>query len=367
MSMSPLKDPLKEWPNDDLLLDAKSRERFAAARPQLARVLDWPELRAAFAALDRKAINGKRWSRRQGVAAVLLSGLGVILLASAALIAEDRQGPVSGAALALMFLGGTVGILHGGILGSRHDWLGSRFWTERLRQLHFQSVVANLPLFVRAMNDDAALEELRRQRAIWLEELLRDVDDPRIPIREVLDDTIEKNIWIRREWDPVPAPPEDSPQLAELFEGLRRQRIGIQWTYSQKNLGNDVYAAPMRDRVLRQITSVTAFSAIAIAGIGLLCVVTGGAIMGLDLTEWTFVAAVLSAIGLMAQSLNQGLQTQTDMERYNWYAEEIDDLRGEFENGDTEAKIAALRRLERASYVEMRQFLRIHTAARFAS
>ena len=367
MRMSPLTDPLKEWPNDDLLLDAQRRQRFAECKPNLSRVLDWPELRDAFATQDRKAIRGKAMSRWQGVAAVLLSGLGVILLASVALIAQDKQASVSGAALALMFLGGVIGILHGGFLGSRHDWLGNRFWTERLRQLYFQSAINNLPLLARAMKDDAALEVLKRQRALWLEELFRDVDDPRIPIREVVEDTIEKNTSVRPEWDEDPALPEDSPELSELFEGLRRQRIGIQWTYSQKNLGNDVYAAPTRDRILRGLTYVTALLAIAIAGVGLACVLTRSDILGLDLTEWTFGAAVLSAIGLMAQSLNQGLQTQADLERYSWYAEEIDDLRCDFEKGDTAAKIAALRRLERASYVEMRQFLRVHAAARFAS
>ena len=48
--LGPLDDPLANWPNDDLLLEGKSRNRIARDYPDLLKILDWPELRAAFEA-----------------------------------------------------------------------------------------------------------------------------------------------------------------------------------------------------------------------------------------------------------------------------------------------------------------------------
>lgn len=367
MRMSPLQDPLKAWPNEDLLLEEESHERLAKSCPELLRVLDWPDLRAAFKTQDARANRGKKWSRRQGLAAVFLSGFGVILLASAEVLNNADRNVINAVALAAMFCGGLLGVLHWGLLRSRHDWLGNRFWTERLRQLHFQGIANNLDLVARAMSEEASFDELKRLRADWFCEVYRDVDDPRDRMRAVLEDRIQENFWIFPEWARDPAPPAENADLMRLLEGLRRLRIGVQWTYSAKNLGDDVYSAPTRDRILRRVVSLAAIAVVFIAAAGLACLASGGTILGLGVVGWAFLSVALSAVGLMAQSINQGLQAQADTDRYQWYAEEIDDLRYDFERGDIVAKVTALRRLERASYIELRQFLRAHSAARFTS
>lgn len=366
MRMSPLQDPLGEWPNDDLLLTEAARERLGRWHPKLLRALDWPELRAAFSAQDVRANRGKIWSRRQGLAAVLLTGLGVILLTVSSLFG-GRQDGVNTLALGSMFCGGSLGLLHWGLLRSRHDWLGNRFWTERLRELHFQGIVNNLSLCAEAMDEDAKLEELQRRRGIWLDEYYHGGDDPRTLIRAVLKDQTLREVWIFPEWRSTQPPPAESENLAQLLEGLRRLRIGIQWTYANKNLGDDVYSAPTRGLILRFVMSAAAVAVIAISAVGILCAASGRSILGITMFEWTIVSGVISAVGLMAQSINQGLQTQADTDRYEWYGEEVDNLRREFEGEGLAVKVAALRRLEHASYVELRQFLRTHSAARFTS
>ena len=52
--LGPLDDPLANWPNDDLLLEQKSRNRVAREHPDLLKILDWPELRAAFEDTTRR-------------------------------------------------------------------------------------------------------------------------------------------------------------------------------------------------------------------------------------------------------------------------------------------------------------------------
>ena len=58
--LGPLDDPLTAWPNDDLLLKQESRNRIARDHPDLLKVLDWPDLRAAFEEHDAPANEAHR-------------------------------------------------------------------------------------------------------------------------------------------------------------------------------------------------------------------------------------------------------------------------------------------------------------------
>jgi len=58
-------DPLKGWPNDDLLLTAKGAPIWKPHTRRPFRVLDWPELRTAFERHNDAATKAKRKSRVQ--------------------------------------------------------------------------------------------------------------------------------------------------------------------------------------------------------------------------------------------------------------------------------------------------------------
>lgn len=129
LNTSPLVDPLKNWPNNDLLLTQESRDRLGATRPRLLRVFDWPELRQTFELHDEPASRWKRWNHRQGVGSVLFAGLGVILLSMSPIMPFGAQDLVINFALVFMAVGGLTGVLHWGLLRSRHSWLGHRLRT----------------------------------------------------------------------------------------------------------------------------------------------------------------------------------------------------------------------------------------------
>ena len=80
---------------------------------------------------------------------------------------------------------------------SKHSWLGHRFWTERLRQLHFQSLVNHVEFAAKAITDDAAFDALVQYRRLWLADLYHDPDDPQVRIRALLQDRTESRTWIR--------------------------------------------------------------------------------------------------------------------------------------------------------------------------
>ena len=163
-------------------------------------MLDWPELRTAFAQHDAPGKRGKRTSHVQGLLSVGLAGLGVIILGLNPALPKSFEHGLTIVALVLMTLGGALGVLHWLVLRSKYVWLGHRFWTERLRQLYFQSLTANLDLLSSAMIDDAFLSELLRLRRVWLDDFVEEARHVRVAITDILEDRTESKAWLRPEW-----------------------------------------------------------------------------------------------------------------------------------------------------------------------
>ncbi len=356
-------DPLVDWPNDDLLISEASRDMLRLNYPALLRALDWPELREAFVRHNAPAGHNKRASHCQGLLAVAFAGLGLLLLGVAP--ALSHEGVVSKIALGCMSVGGCLGVLHWLVLRSRFSWLGHRFWTERLRQLYFQSLVNSMDLTVAAMTDDAGLAALRQQRAIWLAECYNHPADPRDRVRAIVRDRTEANTWLRHEWKHYQPPERPAAALEPLIEALYRQRICIQSIYAAKNLGSDVFSPPTRARLLHVVGDGATILVVVAAALGWKAYLYEPAVLGLSAVVWTSVAAVLSGTGLMARATDQGLQNEADADRYEWYADAVSEVKERYEAAPTERRVLELRCLEELAYRELRRFLRTHNAARF--
>ncbi len=369
INASPFHDPLKDWPNDDLLVTQAGRDRMTNHYPHLLKIFHWQDLCDKFEFHNNHAQVGKSKSRRQGTGSILLSGIGVILLSISQGLPLPAKDFALTIALVFMLVGGVIGVLNWGFLRSRHAWMGHRYWAERLRQLHFQLLVNNLDLAARAITDDAAMDELARCRQRWLSYFYIDSLDPRARIREIIDDHLDKEVWLRTEWRTENVPSNLTPQLAEIIDGLNRSRIGIQAYFAKKNLGDDIYSPTLRAKILA-VSVNCCFAVVAILALfGIVSAISDAIynqiFLGLSAETWTIVSAIVSAMGLMAQTLNQGLQNDAELDRYQWYAKEIEEIEESFNVGDVRAKVEALRRLERASYRELRLFLRTHKSARF--
>ena len=210
--------PLDDWPNDDLLFDAEQRAFLLRHHPQAGPIFDWQELRDLFSEYDPPASHFRKRSRRNGVRAVLLGCLGLALTAIAAGgLFGDAEWPrrilgAAGGALALA--SGIVGI--GGVLsgGLKDRWLKNRFWTERMRQLHFQLIIGNLPLAVEIVEGRTAFAEWEKLRARTLDGF---VNRHMKPVETSLDrmrkDVADDEPWL-------------DPRWAGLARGRRARRRG---------------------------------------------------------------------------------------------------------------------------------------------
>lgn len=364
--MSPFSDALANWPNSDLLLRSEDRERVRDFDDRLLTVLDWPALRNSFEKYDAAAKAAKRNSRLQGVSSVLLTGFGIIILTISIDLSSAPKLLASEIALAAMLLGGALALLHWlGVLRSRQSWLLNRLRCERLRQLQFQSMIAELDLTCSAYESNEALAQLRTRRAHWLNLFESDFAEAELQLRAIVLDKAEKKCWIHSEW----AEGAKNNQVCNpiILDALYRSRLGVQWTYAHKNLGVDVHSARGREILSNIIIGSVAVMIIGFSGLGLYSAIAGSNPFGLGMDNWVQIAAIASAVALMMQTLKQGLQTKADTDRYESYGEKVEALRVRYDNADISGKVHALRALEEEAYREMRNFLFAHSRATFVS
>jgi hypothetical protein len=362
-------DPLKGWGNDDLMIADEGRERFKALYPDLFRVLDWPQLREAFKFHDALANAGKSRSRQVGVGAVLVAGAGVAILALIPAIklvapfAEDWQVPtLSIICLAMMLFGGFLGLWHWLGLRARDRWMSHRFWTERLRQLHFQLLARQFDLVEKAIGSDAHLAELNDLRARTLNDILTRIET-QTAIRTMIQDITEREGWLVTR-APVDAKSLGSAMAGRLLGALRSLRINVQLDYIGRALSESIHGPAVRARALGVVGDVCTLAVLPVAALGGLAYTPIGA--GRDVAEaWIGLANAIGAFGLMARTVHQGLRGDADLERGEWYFAALRALASRFDEGGAAAKLEALRDLEDLSYQELRRFLITHRRARF--
>ena len=365
--LGPLDDPLADWPNDDLLLEEKSRNRIARDYPDLLKILDWRELRAAFEEHDAPANEAHRKCRRFGGAAVVCGAAGMLLAALAPVLTGAG---LSGWALGLLasvltVLGTVLGLAHW--IGARHrsDWLLHRFWTERLRQFHFQFLLNHFDLAVKASAHDPALEEYKKCRTEALERLIDDFRDIRGLISKLEQDEAELSPWLQDQW-PNKAPDTADSECGQLLlRALYRQRFGIQIQYTQKKRDESIHSPKTRARVVRNGCDLLTFSAMLLAGLTGVLLLFGHPLGSLAVRLSMGLGAAAGVLVLALRIVDEGLQLRVDDERYRWYLSSLRALDGRFAQSDSGGQIAALRELEHLSYKEMRRFIVAHRRARF--
>lgn len=80
-----ISDPMKGWPNDDLMMTPAGLERVKSTFPFLYPLVDWPDLRVIFQKYEKIAITKKAEVRKRGQLIVLLGVVGLALAAMRAL------------------------------------------------------------------------------------------------------------------------------------------------------------------------------------------------------------------------------------------------------------------------------------------
>jgi len=372
--------------NDDLLLNSRDRDLAAAIFGDILYVIDFPELRELFSSYDVPANRAKKYRRTIGVLAIVF-GVIALLGASAALLYDKEQAewPRQLAGLCavmgvLSLLLGSVGTLVG---RSKRRWLCGRLMTERLRQLHFQTLVCRPEEIVESARDSAARQRYLEARRGWLA-AYRLAHEGHLParLRETLDDDAEENVWLhadlRREGRIDPA----NPALRGVFAAYRLLRFEHQIQYANLRLGADpgVFAssATRQLAVLRNvallfilITFISNLALAAVLGFGALfsnSPAPAAAVQsGILSSAHVHVVILWLFVGIVAmRTLEEGLQPAREVERYTHYRSCMLSLLKRFDAAaDPHEKLAVMREAERAAYQEMRGFLRTHNDASY--
>jgi hypothetical protein len=375
---SPFDDPLKTWPNSDLLIAQEDREFFARHYPDFAPIFDWPELRSLFVSYDSSSARARARSRRSGVIAVFLGFLSLSMGATVPLVEELAEGNAThdlrtravlgGIAAALAIVSIVIGytqILRG---KAKAQWLTNRFWGERIRQFHFQLIISHLPEVVAAVKSHEKMQAWLAFRSLELDnfkqEYLRGVGDK---VHHLDEDEAEDRPWISEVWSHACDVPPSSPELDTLLKLLEQQRFGIQHRYTERRLMIGWHSPDTRSQWVSKLSD-------ALTAVLLLATVTVG-IGSIDaFFENTnpsyriivaFIAALSSSSVVAMRALKEGLLFGADAERYKWYSAAVRTLYHRFEHADRQQKVQLLRELEHVAYQEMRRFILAVKQARF--
>jgi hypothetical protein len=373
-----LEDPFKYWFNSDLLIADEDRAFFARQFAKFEPIFEWPRLRAQFAKYNDAAAAGRNHSRRSGVFAIATGFLSLSVAATVPLVDELNRGNPSSqlrmqamlgalaAFLAILSVAiGYTQVLKGEL---KIKWLANRFWSERIRQFHFQLIINHLPQVVAALTDSAAmqawLEFRERELDRFDHDYLRGVEDK---IRHLEIDEAEDEPWLSNDWKIAGPVPPKSAAFDELLQVLEQQRFGIQERYTERRLASGWHSPESRAQwVLKLSDTLTAVLLLATITVGIGSVI---AFVGGENPMFRLIAGLVAAISstsiVAMRALKEGLMFSADAERYRWYLAAVRSLHLRYEHADVNGKVGLLRELEHLSYQEMRRFMLSGYEARF--
>jgi hypothetical protein len=359
--------------NHDLLMNPEDVRAARHVFPAIGDVLDWPDLRAAFAPHERAAIHAKRQSRGSGVLA-LAAALAALWLA--VLVPEitryfpGRLTPqVLTIAVAALATAGLV-LASRVLIGARKErWLHHRTATERLRQLHFQFLARRARQI--AEGDGTVTAAILEERERTLEMLRIDLRPGMTrPADAIMEDLGGADCWLVDEPAPDPALAARPAVLGELFHAYARLRFQHQADYATKKIAPGIGLWPWEPEGQARRINATAY---ALTFMVVVCNVLAVAVLALALPGevWLSVGtqtiSMLAATGALAlRVLEDGIRPRAEVTRLRNYRGEVLELYRKFEaTTDVAVKISLMERLEELSYRELRDFLTLHHEASF--
>jgi hypothetical protein len=382
--------------NDDLLLNESDVALATRRYPTIVHVLDHPELRNYFERFEAPANGAKRSGRAAGFIAIALACFALMVASSEQAIPHDARVlptlivdhlpamigkplshiTVSSSLAIVAALAGISSAMIGslGILfaGKKREWLHNRFMTETIRQFHFQTFIARLPDILASLNSDEAKETFRLHRERWLETLKARFDGKlSAEFGSVINDDSDADFWLhdqQRELDVIGA----EQDLVPLFRAYRELRIMHQIGYASYQLRDDhklFSSAPRRQAAL--------LSGIGLICIILLCAIHVGLLIGVIArdTFWfgfrseiaSVVVIWIAIVALGLRALEEGLQPEREIERYQQYYLALRAIVERFDHAHLlSERLATMRAMERLAFDEMRNFFLTNNRARFA-
>ena len=393
--------------NHDLLIHPADLTTARALYPSLVDALFHPELIEYFKQFDDQAIDAKRKSRKLGTWAILLGGAAIAMAAIDVAIRVLSPGDVPilliigliAAAFGLYSAAlGAIGTLFG---ARKHEWLINRFMGERVRQFHFQSLIAQLPEILAMAGTgkdqeakDRSEAEVRDEKdkhveATATDSFLKDRHRRFVAFQAAFDElpreakfsvTVgaggEAGGWLCEPHNKLPAL-QNQPALQVFIEAYREIRIQHQLDYANYKLTSDPKIfSDMPRRQSELLTNVSKFGIqfVVVVHICVLLIIVisflgrllFGYQTGLDAAMvvtgiFAFAIIALAVVSLCAHAFAQGLQPEREVERYQQYGSAINSISADFDAAqDATEKIKIMWQMERAAFIEMRNFLITH-------
>ncbi|MDZ4762184.1 MAG: hypothetical protein SGJ21_14055 [Alphaproteobacteria bacterium] len=350
--------------NHDLKAEAPE-----ARAPAIRFAFEFPRLLEDFRAADARANEAKRSSRRTGYLAISLV-LIALLIASAAPVWHELH--LAHEAIAVLgYLSAILGIIGAilAFLGMRKSsslriWLRNRLTTESMRLFHFQYLAARLPELASIRSNEAKKAAYLARRDEAYTKLKGGLlTDPEAEITRIAARSQP------HDYRDVPEAPvtgeEEDDVAASAMEAWRVLRLDWQLGYAEALLA--------RKRQGKRVSAYQTEYAFSIFGWTCVAVIVGlhiaqFAVEPLHLSRaWMEVAVIWTALAALAgRALEEGLQPQREVERYEHYRASIIVTEARFQaaNGFP-AKLEVVRAFERNSIEEMRIFMRTHARSRF--
>lgn len=382
--------------NDDLLLSEEARERAQREHAAVFHVLDHERLREAFRRDNDAANRAKRQSHVAGFWAVTFALIALAGAASEPLWAHfpapwPRVIVIASAVLGLLsFLVSANGLLYG---KRKSAWLHARLYTERMRQFHFQSFIWRLREIAESLRDGANLQaEYRAKRELWFDTFERELKGKGdAQMSALLHPTAVPEIWLHANaasgGEPV-VPNTEGVDLKEVFRAYEVFRFDEQQGYTEYMLRLSNRPEPRRDAAPRprrtnwrwypginqplrsKRTALTTLWIVALAVLVLMhLAILVSHIGGWHVLEgaWTHVFIVWAALLAVAvKTLSEGFALAHEIERYEEYRAIVSSLKQSFRAAESpQKKLQIMMEMEKASFEEMRVFLRSHQEATF--
>jgi hypothetical protein len=361
--------------NDDLLLHEEDRKLASLKYPSIFHVLDHAELRQFFSKYDGSANRAKHIGLMAGILAI---GFGFGALGMAALELLYTQNATHGLALAvisgvfgvLSFSIGSVGLL---FAGRKRNWLRCRLMGEKIRQFHFQMLVFRLPEILASLKDDAGKARFLSERKLWFEtfkgQLIGKLDSA---FAAVIQEEEYINPWLfgdatRR----TAAEMQEDKDLNPIFDAYRELRIVHQLDFTNYKLQDDhrVFSAmPRRQIVLFSQLIIAWIVLLVVMHVGVLAgaLVPGSILTAFHSREAIVVIIWLALAALATRAIEQGLQPEREVERYQQYRSGVRAILERYDQATSQiAKIPIMREMERLAFDEMRNFLVTNEHSRF--
>lgn len=349
--------------NTDLLLDAADREAFGARFPQFMFAFDDAGLRALFEPADAQAAKAKRRSRRAGVLAVALVTVSLMVGALSTIFIGE---PWFRIAITIAAAGAVLGLVIGwaGVLaaGARDEWLRQRYLCERIRQLHFQTLVRWAPMIVGSAHRNDTAKFLAARLARTEKFRNRVINPSAVKLTHLLSERDEDDLWLVEADD---TPLAEDELSSKYFEALEELRLRHQVNFTSLQLLS-FWSFPPKSplQTAKLLTGVGAFSALLLLTLGVAGLVIDAATG--RLASFTHAAMVCLAVILLAvRTLEEGFQVHSDVGRYRIYDAALRRLSDRFRIAQScIEKQVILTELEEVCFDEMVGFLRSHHEAR---